>query len=107
MTREIIDTGIKLKVMACCSANAEEPRSAYFRLSPEDREARRAYARAKYRGPAGLVQKSKQYLKCLRAGLIQRCKESTLVRHGITFDNGEYRFTEDPACQPTDASRVG
>ena len=79
--------------------------STYFRLSQKEREARKAYAREKYKGPSGAIQKRKQYMKCLRSGLIQRWKESTLARHGIVFDNGDFRFIEEDsaACRPNAA----
>jgi hypothetical protein len=85
--------------MSCAKLEAN---SAYFRLGETEREARKAYAREKYRGPSGAIQKRKQYMKCLRSGLIRRWKESTLARHGIVFDNGDFRFTDEgsAACQP-------
>ena len=70
----------------------------YFRLPEQEREARKRYAREKYRGPSGAIQKRKQYMKCLQLGLIQRWKESTLARHGIVLDNGAFRFIEDSSA---------
>ena len=69
--------------------------SSYFRLPEQEREARKRYAREKYREPPGAIQKRKQYMKCLQLGLIQRWKESTLARHGIVLDNGAFRFIEE------------
>ena len=70
------------------------PLSAYFLLSPEKRESRKAEARNKYRGPAGEMQKRKQYMKYLQAGIIRHAEASTLARHGIVYENGEYRFND-------------
>ena len=69
--------------------------SSYFRLPEKERGARKAYPREKHGGPSGAIQKRKPYVKCLQLGLIQRCKKSTLARHGIVFDNGAFRFIEE------------
>ncbi len=67
--------------------------STYFRLSEEAREARKAYARQKYHGPKGYIQKRKQYLRYLNSGLLQKCKPATLRKHGITqAPDGSYHF---------------
>ena len=45
---------------------------------------------------SGRDAKAKQYLKCVRAGIIKAPKPETLQRHGIVAKGESYEFAEGP-----------
>ena len=73
------------------------PLSAYWKMTSSAREARKEYARQRYRMPdVRNHTKRHQYMKCLRAGLIAHPKPSTLARNGIfRGPDWEYSFIQD------------
>ncbi len=73
------------------------PRSAYWKMVPSAREARREYARQRYRIPAVRDRTKKhQYMKGLRSGLIVQPRTTTLARNGIVLGaDGEYAFVQE------------
>ena len=88
-------------IMSCASSSEEvpvlspgEPLTPYWKMSEADRESRKAYARMRYQDPVIKDRmKRNQYMKSLRAGLIQQPKPATLARNGIALGaDGEYAF---------------
>ena len=67
--------------------------SKYMNMSAEKQAELKAKAKHRYHNMSGNRQRALQYLKALQVGLIQKCRESALEKHGIVkTDDGGYKF---------------